>query len=142
MRMSRMLVVMGLVGMIGGLGACGGPARTGCGWGVGTPMAVFTLYFGKAISGRGDLTEQEWQSFLDDSGTVNLADGYTVLEGNGSWMNPVTRKTVREATKVLVAALPETPASVAAVERVRQAYQSRFHQQAVGMTVERACGAF
>jgi hypothetical protein len=57
-------------------------------------------------------------------------------------MNPVTRKTVREATKVLVAALPETPASVAAVERVRQAYQSRFHQQAVGMTVERACGAF
>jgi hypothetical protein len=130
--------ILGLIGLIG----CTGPAPVTCHYSGATPMAVFTLYFGKAIAGRGDLTEQEWQSFLEDTVSLNLPNGYTGLEGNGAWMNPSTRKTVREATKVVVAAMAETPDSAAAIERVRQAYQTRFHQLAVGMTVGQVCGAF
>ena len=141
-RRRRALAASCIVGLATGLGACTGPAGPACAPGVTTPMAVFTLYFGKAIAGRGDLTEQEWQSFLDDTVSANLPNGYTVLDANGAWLNPATRKTAREATKVVVAAMPETPDSSAAIERVRRAYQARFKQLAVGMTVEQACGAF
>ncbi len=56
-------------------------------------------------------------------------------------MNPITHTTIDEASKVLVAALPESPGSLAAIQRIRSAYRRRFRQQAVGMTVIRACGS-
>ncbi len=105
-------------------------------------MIVVDLFFGKAIPGRTDLTDSEWNQFLDDTVTVSLPDGYTVMDANGAWMNPVTHATVREAAKVLIVALPDTPASLAAIARIRGAYQIRFRQQLVGMTVEHACGSF
>ena len=105
-------------------------------------MTVFILYLGTAVPGRGDLTEKEWQSFLDDTVTADLPNGYTILDASGAWMNPITRKTIDEKTKVLIAVLPETPDSLMAVNRIRRDYQIKFHQQLVGMTVERVCGAF
>ena len=105
-------------------------------------MQVFQLFFGKAIPGRADVTDREWRDFLDATVTANLPNGYTVHEGYGAWMNPVTHKTIREATTILTVALPDTPDSLAAVGRVRTDYQVRFHQQLVGMTVSPACGTF
>jgi hypothetical protein len=105
-------------------------------------MQVFTLYFGKSIAGRGDLTDKEWQDFQDDTVTADLPDGYTLLDGRGAWMNPGTHRTIQEATKILVVALPDAPESLAAVNRVRAAYQARFHQQSVGMTAQPGCGSF
>jgi Protein of unknown function (DUF3574) len=105
-------------------------------------MLVFDLFFGRAISGRQDLTEAEWRQFRDDTITVNLPNGYTVLDGDGAWMNPRTHRTIQEASRVVVVALPETPDGVAAVNRIRTEYQIRFHQQLVGMTVTRACASF
>jgi hypothetical protein len=105
-------------------------------------MAVFTLYLGKAIPGRRDLTDQEWQSFLDQTVTAALPHGYTILDANGAWMSPTTHRTAREGTKVLIAALPDTKDSLAAVNRVRSEYQAEFNQQLVGMTVEPACATF
>ena len=124
------------------LNACAGSGIQACAPGLGTPVTVFTLYLGEAIPGRDDLTDQEWQSFLDDTITVNLPNGYTILDANGAWMNPVTHKTFKEATKVLVAALPDVPDSLIAINRIRASYQTRFHQQLVGMTVQQACGTF
>jgi hypothetical protein len=105
-------------------------------------MAVFTLYLGEAIRGRPDLTEQEWQSFLDRAVTAAVPDGYTVLDGNGAWRNPATGTTAREASKILIVALPETPDTLAAINRIRAAYQTEFQQLLVGMTVEQACATF
>lgn len=105
-------------------------------------MLVFELFFGSAIPGRDYLTEQEWQTFLDDTITANLPNGYTVQNAAGAWMNTVTRKTTYEASRVVVAALPESTDSLAAINRVRAAYQVRFHQRLVGLAVTRACGSF
>jgi hypothetical protein len=105
-------------------------------------MALFTLYLGEAIPGRDALTDKEWRSFLDATVTANLPNGYTVLDANGAWMNPITHRTITEATKVVVAALPEVPDSLAAINRIRTDYQLRFNQQLVGMTVQQACGTF
>ncbi len=140
--MSRLLKSIVAVSMIASLGGCTGAGRPACAPGTGAPMAVFTLYLGKAIPGRPDLTDPEWQAFLDRTVTAALPHGYTILDANGAWMNPATRNTVREATKIIVVALPDTPESLDAVNRVRQDYQTTFHQQLVGMTVEPACATF
>ena len=115
-----------------------------CPAGLGQPMQVFVfdLFFGRAIAGRNDLTENEWQGFLDDTVAVNLPDGYTVMDASGAWMNPITHKTIKEPSNVILVALPDSPDSLEAVNRIRTAYQVRFHQQLVGMTVTPACGSF
>jgi hypothetical protein len=105
-------------------------------------MQVFDLFFSRAVPARGDVTDREWRAFLDDTVTVNLPNGYTVHDGYGAWMNPVTHKTMRAATVILHVALPDTPDSLAAVNRIRTEYQIRFRQQLVGMTVTPACGTF
>jgi Protein of unknown function (DUF3574) len=136
------LVIPRLLLMIAGMTGCAAQSATPCAPGTGTSVEIFTLFMGKAIPGRDDLTDKEWQTFLDTTVTANLPDGYTVFDANGGWMNRVTHKTVREGTKVLLVALPEAPDSLAAINRIRNAYQVKFRQQLVGMTVERACGTF
>ena len=97
---------------------------------------VFSLYFGLAIEDRANVTPAEWADFVDRTVVPNLPDGFTVLDGTGAWMNPVTRKTSRENSKVLVAAMPGTPDSRDAIQRVRKAYEDRFHQLKVGLTIQ------
>jgi hypothetical protein len=128
--------------MIASLGGCAAQTSPSCAPGFGAPVAIFTLFLGKAIPGREDLTDKEWRAFLDTTVTANLPNGYTVLDANGGWMNPITHKTVNEGTKVLLVVLPEVPDSLAAINRVRTAYQIKFRQQLVGITVEHACGVF
>jgi Protein of unknown function (DUF3574) len=118
----------------------GGAGR--CGPSLGPPVLVFTLYFGRDIPGHGDLTEREWLAFLDEVITPNLPNGYTVLDASGAWMNPITRKTIHEGTKVLIVGLPDNADSLGPIARIRNAYQVQFRQQRVGMTVEAACGQF
>jgi hypothetical protein len=140
--MSPLAPLLGLICLTTNLGGCAGPDRLPCAPGTGKPMAVFTLYLGEAIRDRPELTGQEWQSFLDRAVTPAVPDGYTVLDGTGAWRNPTSSTTAREPTKILIVALPDTPDSLAAVNRIRAAYQREFHQLLVGMTVEQACATF
>ena len=128
--------------LIVGFGGCAAQTDRLCGPGVGSPVAIFTLYLGESIPDRGNLTDKEWRAFLDTTVTGNLPNGYTVFDANGGWMNPITHRTSKEATKVLLVALPDTPASLAAINRVRTDYKVRYRQQLVGMTVQQACGEF
>lgn len=115
---------------------------TACPAGMGAPTLVFTLFFGQTVPGRHNVTSSEWQHFLETTLTPNLPNGYTQWDAHGAWMNPMTRKTIQEPTKVVLVALPFSQRSLDMVNRVRQAYQEQFRQQLVGMTSDRTCGAF
>jgi hypothetical protein len=108
----------------------------------GAPMLVFQLFFGRSIQGRAEVSDGAWDDFLDQVVTPNLPNGYTVFDASGAWLNPSTRHTIHERTKVLLAALPDAASSAAAIARVRNAYQVQFHQTLVGMTVAPVCGSF
>lgn len=138
----RLSTVLTFVCIVPGLGACTSPANPSCAVGTGSPVTLFTLYFGKAIDGRGDVSAAEWQVFQDRTITPDLPAGYTSFDANGAWMNPVTHTTSHEATKVLVVALPDAPDSLAKVTRIRTEYATQFHQQLVGMTTSAVCGDF
>jgi hypothetical protein len=105
-------------------------------------MVLFQLFFGRSIRGQGEVSDGAWDDFVQQVITPSLPNGYTVFDGTGAWLNPATGHTIRERTKILLAALPDAPASAAAVARVRTAYAARFHQNLVGMTVSPVCGAF
>src|SRR3954447_1378860 len=77
----------------------GGPR---CTTALGPPVLVFNLFFGRTVPGRGDLSDAEWHDFLNRVVTPNLPNGYTVLDANGAWMNPITKKTIQERTKLLL----------------------------------------
>ncbi len=133
--------VLGVAALLAGFSGCAPPAP-GCAPGTGQPMHVYSLFFGQAVPNRPDVTAHEWVGFIEDTVTPALPDGFTVLDARGAWLNPRSGRTVHEATKVLVVALPDTPSGLDAVNRVRAAYQSRFNQQLVGMTVQPSCGLF
>jgi hypothetical protein len=137
--MSRVIMVICLISSLSGCAARTGPS---CAPGFGRPVAIFPLFMGKATPRRADLTDKEWREFLDTTITANLPNGYTVLDATGGWMNPMTHATIKEGTKVLLVALPDTQDSLAAISRIRAAYQIEFQQKVVGVTVEPACGAF
>lgn len=105
-------------------------------------MLVFELFFGRSIQGQAEVGDGAWDDFLAQVVTPNLPNGYTVFDAIGAWRNPATSRTIHERSKVLLAALPDAAASSAAIARVRQAYEVRFHQTLVGMTVAPACGSF
>ena len=106
------------------------------------PMRVFELYFGRSKADHAYVTDAEWDKFRSEVITLNLPDGYTVLDGTGAWLDPKTHTTIGEPTKILLVAVPDTVAAAAAIERVRSAYEKRFNQTAVGMTTHAVCGSF
>jgi hypothetical protein len=121
------------------LAGCGGAQIPG---GAGQSMLIYDLYFGRSVAGRGEVTETEWRAFRDQVITPALPNGYTVLDGQGAWMNPRTRATIAETTKILEVAMPDAPDSLGIINRIRSAWQHRFHQYVVGMTVVAGRGSF
>jgi uncharacterized protein DUF3574 len=108
----------------------------------GAPMLEYQLFFGRGIPGRSDLTNQEWAEFAEQVVTPHLPDGFTAFDADGQWMNPTTHRIAKERSKVILVALPETPAGTAAIAAIKEAYRMKFHQQSVGTTVHPTCGAF
>jgi hypothetical protein len=130
-----------------GLSGCAPPAPPlGCEAISASAHTVVTLYFGRAVRGRENVSDAEWREFLERSITPNLPDGYTVLDATGAWMNPLSHITIHEATKVLVVARPllgpDAAGALQPIERIRRDYRERFNQLSVGMTAQAGCGAF
>jgi hypothetical protein len=121
------------------LSACTGPS---CQPNGGQIMRIYTLYFGRSVAGRAEVTDREWRDFRDKVVSPALPEGYTVLDGQGAWMNPRSHTTISEATKVLVVALPDAPGTLNVINRIRSEWQHRFNQYVVGMTVQTGCGSF
>jgi Protein of unknown function (DUF3574) len=114
--------------------ACGNPGLT--------PTLEYELFFGRGIPARPALTEQEWAEFTAEVVTPHLPDGFTSFDADGQWMNPTTRRIIKEKTKVLLVVLPGTEVAATAIASIRDAYRTKFHQQSVGMAVRPVCSAF
>jgi predicted small lipoprotein YifL len=105
-------------------------------------MLVAELFFGRAIPGRGPLTEAEWAAFAADTITPNFPNGFTVFDGDGQWQNPATGRIGRERTKILLVAARRDPTLAGRLQAVIDAYKVRFHQQSVGTVTRDSCAAF
>ncbi|HEV2784163.1 MAG TPA: DUF3574 domain-containing protein [Actinophytocola sp.] len=88
------------------------------------------LYFGLSRPG-GEVTEQEFQQFVDVEVTKRFPDGLTLLSGQGQFQggNGVV---IKERSKLLILLYPLTDrAADGEIEEIRRAYKDRFEQESV-----------
>jgi hypothetical protein len=111
-------------------------------------MLVATLFFGRGIpvAYRGALgesvTDADWAAFERTVLTPAFPDGLTELDAAGQWRNPVTGVIGREPTKMVIVAAPDGEQTRQGLEAVMDRYRTEFHQQSVGLTLQRECTNF
>lgn len=99
------------------------------------------LFFGRN-SPAGEITEAQFQGFLDSVVTPLFPDGLTVLDGNGQFRSSPTAPVEKEKTKVLVLLYPFSAQASANVEQIRTSYKQQFQQQSVLRTDAKSCVGF
>jgi hypothetical protein len=104
--------------------------------------AIVQLFFGRDISGRGPITDAEWNDFVIRAITPQFPDGFTVTDGAGQYYDQPSGKLIREPSKILlVAADPDSDLKIR-IGSVIAAYRSQFQQRSVGVITSEACAAF
>ena len=99
------------------------------------------LFFGLSRSGGlPDVTEAQFQTFLDTEVTPRFPDGLTLLTGTGQFKN--SGIIIQERSKLLILLYPFNQKSYGAVEEIRQAYKDAFQQEGVLRVDEQSCISF
>lgn len=105
-----------------------------------------TLFFGRSISRPGTadgvVSDGQWTEFRDLHITPRLADGYTLVDGNGHWKKSDTGELKQEQTKVLIVVHPREQAFETKLAEIIGAYKTMFSQQSVLRSVSVACIKF
>jgi hypothetical protein len=99
------------------------------------------LFFGLSRSGGPDITEQEFQSFVDAAVTSRFPDGLTLLSGKGQFKN-AAGQIIQEGSKLLILLYPFSKQSSAGVDEIRAEYKTTFQQQSVLRVDEPSCVSF
>ena len=87
------------------------------------------LYFGRNRPG-GEVSEEEFQHFVDVEVTKRFPDGLTLLSGLGQFRDGSA--IIQEKSKVLILLYPLTDHTAnREIEEIRQAYKDQFQQQSV-----------
>ncbi|HTC11522.1 MAG TPA: DUF3574 domain-containing protein [Acetobacteraceae bacterium] len=114
----------------------------------GHSMLVATLFFGRSIapayqSTLGQtVTDADWAAFERAVLTRAFPDGLTELDATGQWRNPGTGVIGREPTKLVIIAAPDTDQTRQSLDQVIDRYRTEFHQQSVGLALQRQCTNF
>lgn len=93
------------------------------------------LYFGRNITGGGEVSEAEFQKFLDREITPRFPDGLTVYEANGQFFDS-TGTLIQEPSKVVSLIFEDTAENEAAIAQITQAYKQQFQQESVLQVVD------
>jgi hypothetical protein len=101
------------------------------------PWVVADLLFG-----RTHVSEASWARFLATEVTPRFPDGFTVLDARGQWRAPGGQKTSRERSKLLMIAMPPGTDNDERLQKIIEAYKTRFKQQSVGLIIRPACVSF
>jgi hypothetical protein len=106
------------------------------------PREVAELMFGRKIGDRLGVSETQWARFVDREISPRFPDGLTVLDAKGEWRDAARNTIVHEPSKLVEIVLPGKPDDVDQLNRIADAYKSRFRQQSVGIVIRAACVSF
>jgi hypothetical protein len=130
------LLLAGCVSVSGGSGGTPAPA---CPTGQ-TYQQTAQMFFGRNIGHEPGVSDVDFRRFMDEVVTPRFPGGLTVLDGGGQWRGK-DEVLIREASKVVLLILPKGD-SGARIEAVRDAYKTRFHQEAVLVVTQGSCVSF
>jgi hypothetical protein len=99
------------------------------------------LFFGLSRTGAPDISEPEFQNFVDTQVTTRFPDGLTLLSGKGQFRS-AAGSIVQEGSKLLILLYPFSTKSSNDIEQIRTQYKSMFQQESVLRTDEPTCVSF
>jgi hypothetical protein len=98
------------------------------------------IYFG-AQTPDGEITAEQWSTFLAEVVTPRFPAGFTTWEASGQWRSADGSLT-REPSHVLNLVHDGAPVPEAAVIAIVEAYKARYRQEAVLRVRAPACVSF
>ena len=105
------------------------------------PYARLELLFGLGRQRNGEVSEEEWRTFLEMEVTPRFPAGLTVLAAHGQWRNP-SGLMIKEPSRILVIWYRHEAAAEASIEAIRGAYKQRFGQESVLRVDGASCVSF
>jgi hypothetical protein len=95
-----------------------------------------TLYFGLSRPG-GQVSESEWQEFMNTEISSRFPDGFTIVEGKGQRKNK-NGEILSEATKILQLGHDGSEENEAKFRQIIDAYKKNFDQESVYRSSQKA----
>ena len=126
------LLMVGAVVVMAGCAGRASPSTTpapSCAIGD-TALVRDVIYFGRNRPGGGIVTDEEWQSFLDQVLTPRFPAGLTVVAASGQWKGKSGLVEQEQSEVVTVFHSGDEAARRAVMEAVVE-YKRRFRQEAV-----------
>ena len=97
------------------------------------PFVRTELFFGTDREDAPDVTDEEFNSFLDAVVTPEFPDGLTLLSGKGQFCCDSVGNVIQEGSKVLILFYPRETRKESGekINKIREAYKEQFGQQSV-----------
>jgi PHP family Zn ribbon phosphoesterase len=93
------------------------------------------LYFGRNIAGVGEVSEAQFQAFVDREVTPRFPDGLTIYDADGQFLDS-TGTLIQEPSKVISLIFTDTVENEAAINEIIQTYKQQFQQESVLQVVD------
>lgn len=88
------------------------------------------LFFGRNIAGVGEISEKEFQAFVDGIITPRFPAGLTIFNANGQFLDS-TGRLIEEPAKVVTVFREESSANEVSISEIVKTYRTRFNQESV-----------
>lgn len=88
------------------------------------------LLFGRNIAGVGEVSEEQFQAFVDQIITPQFPDGLTIFDANGQYLDS-TDTLIQEPAKVVSLILEDTQTNETAIDSIVKSYIQQFQQESV-----------
>jgi hypothetical protein len=96
-----------------------------------SPKLIQTdLYFGRNIPGGGEVSESQFQAFVDSVITPKFPAGLTILDARGQFQDS-TQTVIKEPSKVVSLIFEDTLTNESSVNQIITAYLQQFKQESV-----------
>ncbi|MGL4882605.1 MAG: DUF3574 domain-containing protein [Waterburya sp.] len=93
------------------------------------------LFFGRDISGVGEVSESQFQSFVDNVITPRFPDGLTIFDTQGQFQD-TTGTVVEESSQVVSLITEDTQTNETAINEIVSEYIAQFQQESVLIVVD------
>jgi hypothetical protein len=100
------------------------------------------LFFGLSRDKGPNITDAQFDNFVDHVISDRFPDGLTVLDGSGKFKN-AAGKTIEEPSRLVILLYPPgDPTSSDRIEDIRARYKKRFDQESVLRVDDETCVSF
>ncbi len=97
-----------------------------------TPQLIIqeSLFFGRNILGKGEVSESQFQGFINNTVTSRFPDGLTIFDANGQFRDS-SGIVIREKSKNLTLFTEDNPRNTTAINDIARTYIQNFNQESV-----------